>query len=126
MARRSTPHFPLLENLTLDLDVGDIILTGKFKNKRTVVKSIGKDPELNQPTVNGKVALTFRIEKLLPDAKKSKETREQEENEKNKGKKSSSSPSLKEIFKEQDGKEDGAFGKWLFAGDQKPERFHLL
>ena len=27
------------EALTLDLSVGDVILTGKFKNKRTVVNS---------------------------------------------------------------------------------------
>ena len=26
------------ESLTLDIDVGDVVLTGKFKNKRTIVK----------------------------------------------------------------------------------------
>jgi len=38
-----------------------------------VVKEIGKD-ELGQPTVNGKPMLKFRIEKHLPDNKKSKKT----------------------------------------------------
>jgi hypothetical protein len=66
------------EEIALDIKVGDIILGGKFKNKRIVVKSIGKD-ELGQPTINGKSILKVRIEKLLPDNKKSKKTREEEE-----------------------------------------------
>ena len=37
------------------------------------VKDIGED-ELVQPTVNGKPILKFRIEKFLPDEKKSKKT----------------------------------------------------
>ncbi len=44
---------------------GDIILTGRFKNKRTVVKEVGEDEHGHQ-TVNGKPALNFKIEKLLP------------------------------------------------------------
>jgi len=35
---------------------------GKFKNKKVVVKSIGKD-EWGMPTINGKKAVTFRIPK---------------------------------------------------------------
>ena len=64
----------LHEVIELDIEVGDIVLGGKFKNKRTVVKSIGTD-DLGQPTINGKSLLKFRIEKQLPDHKKSKKTR---------------------------------------------------
>ena len=59
------------EALALDLEVGDVILTGRFKNKRTVVKSIDTD-ELGQPIINGMKALSFRIEKLMPKSKWSK------------------------------------------------------
>ena len=63
------------EVLKLDLEVGDIILTGKFKNKRTVVKKIETD-DMNQPIVNGMKALSFRIEKLMPKDNWSKKTKE--------------------------------------------------
>ena len=63
----------LMEGIEVDFDVGDVVLGGKYKNKRMVVKEIGKD-ELGQPTVNGKPMLKFRIEKHLPDNKKSKKT----------------------------------------------------
>lgn len=61
------------EALALDLEVGDVILTGRFKNKRTVVKKIGTD-DMGQPTINGMKALSFRIEKLMPKSKWSKES----------------------------------------------------
>lgn len=61
--------------IKLDIEVGDVVLSGKFKNKRTIVKSIGED-DLGQPTINGKPILKFRIEKLLPKEKQSKKTRE--------------------------------------------------
>lgn len=64
--------------MDLDLKVGDVVLGGKFKNKRIVVKTIGKD-ELGQPTINGRSMLNFRIEKNLPKDKQSKETREKED-----------------------------------------------
>ena len=70
----------IAEALELDLEVGDVILTGRFKNKRTVVKSLGKD-KLGQPTVNGMKALSFRIEKLMPKSKWSKKTLEEIEEE---------------------------------------------
>ena len=63
----------LKEMIDLDIEVGDVILGGKYKNKRMIVKDIGED-ELGQPTVNGKPILKFRIEKILPDEKKSKKT----------------------------------------------------
>jgi len=75
------------EAIELELEKGDVILTGRFKNKRTVVKDIGKD-DLGQPTINGMKALTFRIEKLMPKKKWSKQSLEAlefaEEVEKNK------------------------------------------
>ena len=66
------------EAIKLDLDVGDVILTGRFKNKRTIVKDIGTD-EKGQPTVNGMKALSFRIEKLMPEKEWSKETKKEKE-----------------------------------------------
>ena len=66
------------EALKLDLGVGDIILTGRFKNKRTVVKNIGTDDK-GQPTVNGMKALSFRIEKLMPKDQWSKESKEEKD-----------------------------------------------
>ena len=39
--------------------------------------SIGVDKN-GQPTINGKPALNFRIEKLMPDDKKSKKTQDEE------------------------------------------------
>jgi predicted nucleic acid-binding protein len=65
----------IAETLELDLEEGDVILTGRFKNKRTVVKKIGKD-DLGQPTVNGMKVLSFRIEKLMPQKKWSKKSLE--------------------------------------------------
>ena len=67
----------LKENIDLDIKVGDVLLGGRYKNKRIVVKEIGID-ELGQPTINGKSLLKFRIEKHLPDEKKSKKTLELE------------------------------------------------
>jgi len=63
--------------MELDISVGDIVLGGRFKNKREVVKEIGTD-ELGQPTINGKKLLSFRIEKTLPRNKQSRQTRENE------------------------------------------------
>jgi len=68
----------IAEALDLDIEEGDVILTGRFKNKRTIVKKIGTD-DLGQPTVNGMKALSFRIEKLMPKSKWSKKSLEEEE-----------------------------------------------
>lgn len=52
--------------MEIDLKIGDIVLAGKFQNKKVVVKSIEKN-DLGQPTYNGgKPILKFRIEKLIP------------------------------------------------------------
>jgi len=69
---------PITEKIALDLKVGDIVLGGKWKNKRIIVKSIGKD-SIGQPTINGKSLLNFRIEKDLPDDMKSKKTKEEQD-----------------------------------------------
>ena len=50
----------LNENIVLPIKVGDTIMTGRFKNKKTIVKSIGKD-EHGMPTINGRKVVTFRI-----------------------------------------------------------------
>jgi len=66
------------EAITLNLNKGDVILTGRFKNKRVVVKDIGKDKN-GHPTVNGRSILRFKIEKLLPKGKWSKVSRNKRE-----------------------------------------------
>ena len=67
----------ICEVFELDLEVGDVILTGRFKNKRTTVRDVGVD-DLGQPTINGMKALNFRIEKLMPKSKWSKKSLEEE------------------------------------------------
>ena len=52
----------LQENIVLPVKVGDTIMTGRFKNKKTVVKTIGKD-EHGMPTINGRKVVTFRLMK---------------------------------------------------------------
>ncbi len=49
-----------INGIYVPLKVGDIIYTGRFRNKKTTVKTIGKD-EYGMPTVNGKRVLNFRI-----------------------------------------------------------------
>tara|TARA_R110000744_G_scaffold356698_1_gene463473 strand:- start:941 stop:1201 length:261 start_codon:yes stop_codon:yes gene_type:complete len=51
--------------MNLDIQIGDTILAGRFKNKRVVVKEFGRDAK-GQPTINGRPMLNFRIEKLIP------------------------------------------------------------
>ena len=52
----------LNENIVLPVKVGDTIMTGRFKNKKTVIKSIGKD-EHGMPTINGRKVVSFRMVK---------------------------------------------------------------
>ena len=68
-ARNTQKKFESIkENITVPIKVGDTVLGGKFKNKRIVVKSIGKN-EKGDITINNKPLLKFR---LLPqnEAKK--------------------------------------------------------
>ena len=66
----------LHEAIKLDVEKGDVILTGRFKNKRRIVKTIGTD-RFGQPTINGKSILKFKIEKHMPKNKMSAKTREE-------------------------------------------------
>jgi hypothetical protein len=50
----------IYEDVNVDVDKGDVVLMGKFKNKKVQVKDIGKDDH-GMPTINGKQATTFRI-----------------------------------------------------------------
>ncbi len=50
------------ENINVDVNKGDEVLMGKFKNKKVTVKDIGTDDH-GMPTINGKQATTFRIGK---------------------------------------------------------------
>jgi len=52
----------LYEKLVIDVEVGDEILTGKFKNKRVTIKSIEKN-DRGEPTINGRNILNFRYSK---------------------------------------------------------------
>jgi hypothetical protein len=47
------------EDVSVDVDKGDEVLMGKFKNKKVTIKDIGKD-SYGMPTINGKQATTFR------------------------------------------------------------------
>lgn len=49
--------------IKIDIKIGDTILTGKWKNKKIIVKNIGTDI-YGSPTVNGKSILKIRIPKL--------------------------------------------------------------
>jgi hypothetical protein len=57
-----------ISKIVLDIDKGDTLLGGRFKNMKTVVEDIGTD-DLGQPTINGKKLLSFRILKNMPNKK---------------------------------------------------------
>ena len=50
----------LKESIDVPIEIGDTILRGKFRNKKVVVKDIGKDSH-ESPTVNGKSILSVRL-----------------------------------------------------------------
>ena len=50
------------ETIKIDVNVGDTIKVGRFKNKKVFVKSIGKDKH-GMPTINGKPVVKFRMGK---------------------------------------------------------------
>lgn len=52
-------------DITLDIDKGDTLLGGKFKNSPLTVEEFGTD-ENGQPTVNDKKLLSMRIKKQMP------------------------------------------------------------
>jgi len=59
----------IYEDIKIPLNPDDVILGGKFKNKRMKVKGFGKD-EKGQPTIKtdkGEMPMfKFRIAKLMP------------------------------------------------------------
>ena len=55
------------ESIKIPVKVGDTILTGRFKNKKVKVKSIGTDDH-GMPTINGKKVTTFRTIKNVDEA----------------------------------------------------------
>jgi hypothetical protein len=48
--------------ITLDIKVGDVILMGRFKNKKVTVKTVTFD-QYGMPLVNGKPICNFRYSK---------------------------------------------------------------
>ena len=50
------------EIIKLDIKVGDTLMGGKFKNKKVIVKTIGKNDK-GEITINGKQLLKFRLTK---------------------------------------------------------------
>jgi len=60
----------LTDTANPDIKKGDIILTGRWKNRQAVVKGFSKDKN-NQPTVKTNKGLInlykFRIKKLMKD-----------------------------------------------------------
>jgi hypothetical protein len=63
----------LMEYDNSDIDVGDMVLVGRFKNRRAIVKGFTHDKN-NQPqviTTKGTYSLyRFRINKIMPEDKK--------------------------------------------------------
>tara|TARA_R110000868_G_scaffold12456_24_gene59633 strand:+ start:1206 stop:2543 length:1338 start_codon:yes stop_codon:yes gene_type:complete len=51
--------------ITIPIEIGDVIMTGKFKNHKVTVQEIGMD-DYGLPTVNGKGIMKIRIQKLIP------------------------------------------------------------
>lgn len=50
----------LKEEIIIPIEIGDVLLGGKFKNKKVIVKEIGKN-EKGDITINGKPLMKFRI-----------------------------------------------------------------
>ena len=60
--QKAVPLGALSEAITIPIEIGDEILTGKFKNKKIIVKTIGKN-EKGDLTINGSPILRVRITK---------------------------------------------------------------
>jgi hypothetical protein len=55
----------LMEDITVPINIGDTVLGGRFKNKKVVVKTIGKN-EKGDITINGRPLLKYRIPQQEP------------------------------------------------------------
>lgn len=53
-------QYLIKEDITIPINVGDVILGGRFKNKRITVKEIGQN-EKGDITINGKPLLKYRL-----------------------------------------------------------------
>ena len=60
--QKAVPLGALSEAITIPIEIGDLILGGKFKNKKIIVKTIGKN-EKGDLTINGSPILRVRITK---------------------------------------------------------------
>lgn len=60
------------EAITLDIEIGDVILGGKFKNKRVTVKSIEYN-ERGEPLINGRPLMKYRLIPKKPESEPEKE-----------------------------------------------------
>jgi hypothetical protein len=68
-------HIKKFEDIKIPINVGDTILGGRFKNKKTVVKKIGKNAK-GDITVNGKPLLKYRLVKESTEFESFKEETE--------------------------------------------------
>lgn len=50
----------IVEDIKIKINVGDVVLGGRFKNKKIVVKKIGKNKK-GDITINDKPLLKYRI-----------------------------------------------------------------
>ena len=57
------------EDIKVPIEVGDTVLGGRFKNKKTIVKKIGKNKK-GDITINDKPLLKYRIVKEFKHIKK--------------------------------------------------------
>jgi len=62
----------LKEKIEIPIEVGDVVLGGRFKNKRITVKEIGRN-EKGDITINGKPLLKYR---LIPKGEQEEEKEE--------------------------------------------------
>ena len=63
--------FKSFEKIILDIEKGDILYGGRFKNKKVVVKKIGKNKK-GDITINDKPLLKYRIVKDFDNFTKDK------------------------------------------------------
>jgi len=54
------PFKQYTEDIKVPIKIGDTVLGGRFKNKKVVVKTIGKNDK-GDITINGKPLLKYRI-----------------------------------------------------------------
>jgi hypothetical protein len=62
----------LQEDITIPVEIGDIILGGRFKNKKVKVKNIDQD-ENGNVFVNGKPLMKYRLIKKEEDEEQKEE-----------------------------------------------------